>query len=122
MAAFTEIHAKGFDPPLPTPLLSVLKESFSGVTMALLAGVLSQRPDVERVVRDRTDLTGGFDVDLEFRPFSATPATADGTAVSADSGSALFTALQEQLGLKLEPMRGPVDVLVIDHVERPTED
>ena len=58
----------------------------------------------------RTGLKGSFDVDLEW---------------ASDPGSdkpSIFTAVQEQLGLKLEFERNPVDVLVIDHVERPTED
>jgi uncharacterized protein (TIGR03435 family) len=62
-------------------------------------------------VVDRTGLEGDFDIDLEF--FMA------GTSVE---GVSVFTALQEQLGLKLESHRAPVDVLVIDSVERPTED
>ena len=86
----------------------------SGITMALLAGVLSQQPEVERVVIDRTSLTGGFDLKLDYQPF-ATPTDASGAA-----GPSLFTALQDQLGLKLQSTRGPVDVLVIDHAELPT--
>ena len=65
----------------------------------------------DRVVVDRTGLTGRFDIELEWSP--------DQTATDQPS---IFAAVQEQLGLKLESTRGPVDVLVIDHVERPTED
>jgi uncharacterized protein (TIGR03435 family) len=86
--------------------------SGTGITMALLAGVLSQLPDVDRLVLDRTGLTGGFDVNLEYQPLS------DGSG--AGDHPSLFTALQEQLGLKLESTRGPIAVLVIDHVEPPT--
>jgi len=69
-------------------------------------------------VVDRTGLTGTFDVDLTFVPepppgFPRMPASQDGVS--------LFTALREQLGLKLEPDRGPVEVLVIDGAEHPTE-
>jgi uncharacterized protein (TIGR03435 family) len=76
---------------------------------AALAGV------VERAVVDRTGVAGAFDLDLRF--------TKDGVAggVAGDAPS-VFSAVQEQLGLKLEPARGPVDVLVIDSVERPTPD
>jgi uncharacterized protein (TIGR03435 family) len=45
----------------------------------------------------------------------------DGPAISTDSGPSLFTAIQEQLGLKLESTNGPVQVLVIDHAEMPSE-
>jgi uncharacterized protein (TIGR03435 family) len=65
---------------------------------------------VERVVIDRTGLQGAYDVDFEW---------------SSEAGSdkpSIFTAVQEQLGLKLESTRGPVDVLVIDHIEKPTPD
>jgi bla regulator protein blaR1 len=87
--------------------------SGTGITMPLLAGVLSQLPEVDRLVLDRTGLAGEFDVNLEYQPLR------DG---SGDAGAppALFTAVQDQLGLKLESTRGPVEVLVIDHVERPT--
>jgi uncharacterized protein (TIGR03435 family) len=79
-----------------------------GVTIPTLMIALSNT--VERVVLDRTGLKGSFDVDLEW---ASDPAS--------DKPS-IFTAVQEQLGLKLEFERNPVDVLVIDHVERPTED
>ena len=79
--------------------------------MAQLAAVLSG--PANRVVRDRTGLNGAFDLTLDYTP--------DELAVGAGSIS-LFTALQEQLGLKLESTRGPVEVLVIDHVEPPTPD
>ena len=65
-----------------------------------------------RVVVDRTGLTGLFDLDLEFTPDQAADTT----------GASLFTALQEQLGLRLEAQRAPVDVLVIDSVAQPTPD
>jgi uncharacterized protein (TIGR03435 family) len=79
-----------------------------GVTIPTLMIGLSNT--VERVVVDRTGLKGSFDVDLEW---SSDP-TSDKPSI--------FTAVQEQLGLKLEFERNPVDVVVIDHVERPTEE
>jgi uncharacterized protein (TIGR03435 family) len=95
------------------------------VTMEQVAGVLAQFPDVGRIVRDRTGLAGAFDIDLKFSPAfpaAANPDAASGPNPANDSGPSIFTALQEQLGLKLESTKGPVDVLVIDHVERPSED
>ncbi|MNC86456.1 hypothetical protein D3C83_21220 [compost metagenome] len=89
-----------------------------GTSMAALARNLSGV--VGRIVEDRTGLAGGFDFDLEF---ARDPAAAPAGALpppDADLPS-IFTALQEQLGLKLEAARAPVEVLVIDRVERPTE-
>jgi uncharacterized protein (TIGR03435 family) len=80
-----------------------------------------------RVVIDSTGLQGGYDFTLKWSPvdLSAAPpdANVDGRAsnpTTDSSGPSLFTALQEQLGLKLEPRKAPVDVLVIDHVEKPS--
>lgn len=67
---------------------------------------------VDRPVVDRTGLTGRFDIDLQW--------TRDATVV--DGPPSIFTALQEQLGLKLEAREEPHDVLVIDHIELPTPD
>lgn len=73
---------------------------------------------VRRAVIDRTGLTGTWDIDLTFSPDGGVAAP---TTTPQDSGPSLFTALQEQLGLRLEPSTGPVQVLVIDRIERPTE-
>jgi uncharacterized protein (TIGR03435 family) len=92
------------------------------ITMTALANAL--RPYAGRDVVDRTGLTGEFDFDLRF---SAPPtAGANDAAVvpvaPVDDAASVFTALQEQLGLKLESTRGPVELMVIDSAERPTED
>ena len=70
------------------------------------------------MVVDRTGLNGSFDFTLRWMPDSGRATTS--YAVS-DSPS-LFTALQEQLGFRLEPQRGQVEFLVIDSVDRPTPD
>jgi uncharacterized protein (TIGR03435 family) len=67
-------------------------------------------------VLDKTGLNGLFDVQLQFTPESTTAAPP-----SDPSGPSLFTALEEQLGLKLESSKGPVEVLVVDFVQRPSE-
>jgi uncharacterized protein (TIGR03435 family) len=79
------------------------------MTMMSLVSVLAG--NTGRVVIDDTGLQGRFDVTLEWSPDQ-----------SATEKPSIFTALQEQLGLKLEATRAPVDVVVIDHVERPSED
>jgi uncharacterized protein (TIGR03435 family) len=94
-----------------------------GVMLPQLANTLS--PFVNRIVLNRTGLTGGFDIDLKFTPDQQArgtpPPGAPLPAIDLDSPS-IFTALQEQLGLKLESTKGLVDVLVIDRVEQPIED
>jgi uncharacterized protein (TIGR03435 family) len=78
---------------------------------------------VGRMVVDRTGLPGYYDFNVTFAPDSP-PAAPGAPAGAAPDGSApsLFTAMQEQLGLKLEPGRAPIQVLVIDRAERPTAD
>jgi uncharacterized protein (TIGR03435 family) len=93
----------------------------TGVTIAMFASVLSG--SAGRTVIDRTGLTGSFDIEMNFDPSStaqAPPGAPPGPQPIDASKPSIFTALQEQLGLKLEPTRGPVDVLVVDQAERPT--
>jgi uncharacterized protein (TIGR03435 family) len=75
-------------------------------------------------VIDQTGLTDLFDVRLDFLPDETTealPAPPPGSAVASDSNTpSILAAVQEQLGLKLQSTKGPVEVLVIDRVERPT--
>jgi len=68
---------------------------------------------VDRLVLDRTGLSGGFDLTVDFLP--------EDQLQSDLQGPAFIDALHEQLGLKLEPTKGPVQVLRIDHVEFPSE-
>ena len=89
------------------------------MTIAGFSAYLSRL--VDRVVIDGTGLSGKFDFDVRFTPGSEA-GQSPGAAVRIDPDApSIFTALQEQLGLKLESTRGPVDVLVIDSVQRPSE-
>jgi len=85
-----------------------------GVPLSSFAKSLS--PAAGRFVFDATGLTDRFDLDLRW-----TPDPEPGAAAPAD-GVSLFTAIQEQLGLRLEPRQAPVDVFVIESAERPAED
>ena len=100
-----------------------------GVPIANLVRHLSLQ--LGRTVIDKTGLAGKYDFTLKWTPDeirssmfkgpeSGPPGPAS-TAFSDSSGPSLFTALEEQLGLKLESQKGPVEIVVIDHVERPSE-
>ncbi len=100
----------------------------SSVTMQYFAEWLSGKPDTGgRVVIDATGLKGSYDFGLLWEPVEYGASSAvGGTGQPAGSNTAdegkspLFTAIQGQLGLKLEPRKAPVEVLVIDHVEPPS--
>jgi len=101
------------------------------VDMSDLALVLSSNSD--RPVLDKTGVQGVFDIKLQWNPFADSVQPAEGLQRSPqaearegpapDPGSlpTLFTALEQQLGLRLESRKGPVETYVIDHVERPSE-
>jgi uncharacterized protein (TIGR03435 family) len=85
-----------------------------GISLSDLTGMM--RTFVDRPVIDRTALTGGFDLDLSFVPQLGVPLPGDTLDVPF-----IFTAVEEQLGLKLESTKTPMEVLVIDAIQRPSE-
>jgi uncharacterized protein (TIGR03435 family) len=88
-----------------------------GIAISNLTDILSR--NVERTVIDKTGLTGKYDLTLTWKSEDDHGGQENG-ATDANAPD-LFTALQEQLGLKLVSTKGPVDTLVIDHAEKPTE-
>ena len=81
----------------------------NGVLMSQLVSGLSRSASIGRPVVDRTGLSGRYNLRLAWTP-------------DADAGPSVFTVIQEQLGLKLQPERGPIEYLVIDNADRPAED
>ncbi|MBI3208323.1 MAG: TIGR03435 family protein [Candidatus Solibacter usitatus] len=100
--------------------------SASAVGIAMIAQNLSRM--LGRDVIDKTGLTGNFDFNLEWTPEPGQgfgpgghPPNPDAIAPAGPNGPSIFTAVQEQLGLRLESQKGMVDVIVIDNVSKPTE-
>jgi uncharacterized protein (TIGR03435 family) len=97
-----------------------------GMPLTALASTLSRFAG--RVVVDRTGLSGPYDFDLTWTPDQVRERAAGGQPVVENgrtidpNGPSLFTAVQEQLGLKLDARKEPVDVLIIDHAEKPSND
>jgi uncharacterized protein (TIGR03435 family) len=99
-----------------------------GISVTLLTHELSRQ--LGRTVIDKTGLTGNYDFGLQWTPDLGTgptfkgpqggPSAGDNGAAPDASGPTIFTAIQEQLGLKVESQKGPVRVMVIDHVEPPS--
>ena len=100
-----------------------------GIAISNLVEMLSQL-GLGLVIVDKTGLTAKYDFTLQWTPDQGTPMskrpegglqTASSSPLADSFGPSLFTAMEEQLGLKLESQKGPVDVVVIDHVEKPSE-
>jgi uncharacterized protein (TIGR03435 family) len=114
-----------FTPPVPgSPVPLCTSRSMGNVaegdmTLAAVAGLV--RTMAGRYVVDKTGLTGWYHVRLEVARMFLAPSPEPGAAVDPADAATVFTALPEQLGLKLEPSRAQVDVLVIDRMERPSE-
>jgi uncharacterized protein (TIGR03435 family) len=120
-------RARSGAPPPPPPgggplcgtRQTVGRMTTNSTTIADLARNLSQVAG--RSIVDKTGLMGSFDLELTWTPDPQPGAAADARPAGDDTVS-LFTAIQEQLGLKLDPQRGPVDTLVIESAARPVED
>jgi len=115
------------DPASGTPqrrgmMFSRGKVTATGASVSMLIAPLSRQ--LGRTIVDKTGLTGSYDFTLEWTPDNAAPPPAGGSPPEAaapdQSAPDIFTAIQEQLGLKLESTKGPVDVIVIDHIEKPS--
>jgi uncharacterized protein (TIGR03435 family) len=110
------LHPDGFGGGLVTRSRAGVLE-LQGYSMPRFAALLTNFKFFGRTVEDKTGLTGYYDISLQWDPKDASS-----PSVSVESsGPSIFTALKEQLGLKLEPTKAPLDTIVIDHVERPSE-
>jgi uncharacterized protein (TIGR03435 family) len=98
--------------------------SARGLTVDRLAFSMAGFSGLGRIIVDRTGLTGGYDMEMEWTPMTPVRQTGNldpqSNAPPSD-GANIFTALREQLGLKLESSRGPVPMLVIERVEKPSQ-
>ena len=131
-AAFVGGRRGGGPPPAPPQpgqavdcgfIIGIGKMSVGGMPIEQLARALS--PLVGRIVLDKTGLTGNYSYELTYSPeqLGGLPPPLSGETPTIDPNTpSIFTALQEQLGLKLDSDRGPVEVLVIDSAEQPTAD
>jgi uncharacterized protein (TIGR03435 family) len=88
--------------------------------MGALAGNISRSyaAALNRTVVDNTGLAGTFDLHLKWAIEAPTSPADSGTTDVGPQTPSIFTALQEQLGLKLESTKGPIEVLIVDHVEK----
>jgi uncharacterized protein (TIGR03435 family) len=103
------------------PAIVSMTLMLQGVRISRLAVLLQN--ELQRVIMDKTGLAGTFDVELEFAPTGRfRPAGLPGPQSPGSDGPTLETAVQEQLGLKLESARRPVPVVVIERAELPTPD
>ena len=99
---------------------SVNNHDFTGTVLPLssFAGFLAN--DLHRTVIDQTGLTARYDLHLTWAPDTPDRPAGQDNGQPADAGPSLFSALVDQLGLKLVPAKGPVPTLVIDHIDPPT--
>jgi uncharacterized protein (TIGR03435 family) len=97
---------------------NVLTIRLEGESIAELARVLSSSPEIRRIIRDATGLAGTFDVELSFTP---EPLPGFPRLPNGENGFSLLAAIREQLGLRPESAQGPVEVLVVESADQPSE-
>ena len=118
--------------PMPRYSMRMGRGDLEAVALPLSSFIQTLSQQLGRRVMDKTDLKGLYDIKLQwtpdagqgggpFGPFGPGPGGPEPPPPADPSGPSIFTALQEQLGLRLESTKGPVDVLVIDSVGRPSE-
>ena len=112
------VQARRDAPPPCTASTSPVRFRASVIQIRSFAGWLGMA--IRETIVDQTGLSGWFDIDLTVSQEPSPKVPPD--ALTAASATSIGPFLEEQLGLKLEPTTGPVDVLVIDHVEKPTPD
>jgi uncharacterized protein (TIGR03435 family) len=117
---------KVFPPVCDTYMLSMNPNAMAqagarNTTLALFAGSLPGLGRLDRAVVDQTGLSGRYDFSLEWAPEPNRAAGTNGDAPAEIPGPNFLEAMRQQLGLKLEPAKAPLRVLVIDHIERPSE-
>jgi bla regulator protein BlaR1 len=100
---------------------SMARAGSRNTTLALLAGALPGIGKLDRPVVDQTGLSGRFDFSLDWASESNRPSRPNADAPADLQGLTFIEALRDQLGLKLQSAKAPVQVLVVDHVERPSE-
>ncbi|MGE0444568.1 MAG: TIGR03435 family protein [Vicinamibacterales bacterium] len=114
--------ARGDMTPTPCIIRNVPGKAVArSVTIARLATMLPNWVGDRRPVEDRTGLAGEFDFELDWTPLQMPSADAQILPID-PNGPTLFTALDEQLGLKLDAVRTDVEVIVVDHAEPPSPD
>jgi len=89
------------------------------IPMDALVYALS-KAGLERQIIDRTGLMGQYDISLAWTPDNISPSTQDGTENAGTSRTSIFTALQDELGLKLEATKTDVDAVIVTHIARPS--
>jgi uncharacterized protein (TIGR03435 family) len=109
-AGHNQLKEPATAPPLGLKMTAQGHLTGQRVSMAHLIDTLSQL--LQSTIVDKTGLTGEYIMDIQYAP--------EATESPDTSGASIFTALQEQLGLKLVPSRGPIKTVVIDHIEQPS--
>jgi uncharacterized protein (TIGR03435 family) len=105
----------GADPNLNRTRVNTSRSTFDGSYVPLPELTIQLSEILGRTIIDKTGLTGKYDMHLKYQPNGALPSE------PADGPPDLFTAMEEQLGLKLVPSKGPVETLIVDHIDQPTE-
>lgn len=103
---------------IPTKGIGIARQGARNMTMAFVAKSLGPIGNFDRPIVDRTGLAGNFDFAIEWTPRSNRPLP---EGVDEPPGPSFQEAMKQQLGLKLEPQKAPIEVIIIDHIERPSE-